>query len=420
MIQAILLLSWQDTEKLVFTFLPWLLAYAFFRLFLLYRKKAGEAYADAARHAPTEELKFRYGRKSLLAGNRKVRTLCVLSAPDIFSERHPLEIFKIRKIPCVFSGFYFPSRYRELLNRSQARFTRRVLDFKDGKHDGIDFFRQGIGCLQPTDGTVIMFMPCSAWWKYWVRFRKIADYITKECPELVNGFNYYMYKGERETLHLQKNRAAVSVEKNYETVQDLTGKSIIVVDDVITTGKSLKMLAKDIEDKGGRVVGAIFLAGTFAMPGCFLTYLMALTADEPKRKRYKSTSDSNTVRHMRSVSPSDCPSDEICHVDKPASPHKAPSPGCKQGKPKSANKSETDEEEWIPDRIIMHDDSSMDYCYIHWKKGGSKPYYTAIHIPSDEKKAKYILDHLKEIIEADKHREPTEYERSLCDHSYFD
>lgn len=60
----------------------------------------------------------------------------------------------------------------------------------------------------------------------------------------------------------------------------------------------------------------------------------------------------------------------------------------------------------------------MIYCYEH-TPGGKSPYYTAVHIPADEKKAEAIMRHLAEIVEADKHRDPTDYERSLGDHPYY-
>ncbi len=61
----------------------------------------------------------------------------------------------------------------------------------------------------------------------------------------------------------------------------------------------------------------------------------------------------------------------------------------------------------------------MAFCYRHFIPG-RQPYYTAVHIPADKKEADYTMRHLAEIIEADKHREPTEYELSLNDHSYCD
>lgn len=61
------------------------------------------------------------------------------------------------------------------------------------------------------------------------------------------------------------------------------------------------------------------------------------------------------------------------------------------------------------------------FCPIHCVPNSIlRPYYTAVHIPAEKKKAEYTMWHLAEIVEADKHREPTEYELSLDNHSYYD
>lgn len=244
-----------------------MLALVLSKWLLYWRKVAGDAFYAAARYSPTRGERIRYARQGVLAGNDKAGFLYVFSLPDSFSDHCPNRIFSIKKVPCIFSGYYFPSRFWKYLPDEQVGFTKNVLAFKEGMYDDIDFFKNGIAALKPDNGTVIMFMPCSAWWKYWVRFRKISEYIDSHCPHLINGFYYYKYLGERNSLHLQKERSKTSVERNFEIVRDLTDKNIIIVDDVTTTGHSLKQIRKDIKAKGGRLTGAIFLAGTFAMPG---------------------------------------------------------------------------------------------------------------------------------------------------------
>lgn len=108
----------------------------------------------------------------------------------------------MKKIPCVFTDYYFPSRYNSYLSEAQKQFCQSVLDFKDGKHDGIRFLVAGIEKLKPKPGTVVMFMPCSTQRKYWKRFKTMADYLHDEYPELVCGISYVRYTGDRESLHL--------------------------------------------------------------------------------------------------------------------------------------------------------------------------------------------------------------------------
>lgn len=383
------------------------------RLFF-WRKEAGKAFYAAAKFAPSDDIRARYARRGVLAGNKESRWLYIFSSPASFSDRCPLTVFKIKKIPCVFSGFYFPARYRKHLSVAQEDFNRSVLAFKDGKNDGIGFFRNGIDCLKPHEGTVIMFMPCSAWWKYWVRFRHIADYIDRKCPQLVNGFHYYDYLGERDSLHLQKNRADAVIERNFEIRCDLTGKEVIVVDDVITTGKSLRQLKKQIESAGGHVSGAIFFAGTFAMPGKTAMYLTALSEKIAGTGVPDYGSDGTPVsswQHMAtSTHVKSVPGESPECADLTGNTHRAANKHGKNNVPAS---------DLIPDLTFFYEDSSMAFCYRHFIPG-KQPYYTAVHIPAEKKDAEYIMRHLAEFIEADKHREPTEYELSLDNHPYYD
>ena len=63
------------------------------------RRKLGEAYCAAAKYAPTLELRRDFSRKAVLA-----------------ADHQPLKVFKRKKIPCVFTDYYFPSRYNPYLS----------------------------------------------------------------------------------------------------------------------------------------------------------------------------------------------------------------------------------------------------------------------------------------------------------------
>lgn len=98
-----------------------------------------------------------------------------------------------------------------------------MLDFKDDMRNGIRFLVAGIEKLKPKPGTVVMFMPCSTQRKYWKRFKTMADYLHDEYLELVCGISYVRYTGDRESLHLQKDRGNAEPEKNYFFKEDLAG-----------------------------------------------------------------------------------------------------------------------------------------------------------------------------------------------------
>ena len=104
----------------------------------------------------------------------------------------------------------------------------------------------------------------------------MADYLHDEYPELVCGISYVRYTGDRESCTLQKSRENVELEKNYFFKEDLTDKEVIVVDDILTTGKSLQDFRKEVEADGGKVVGAIFAAEDVQNAQCFLVLSLCI------------------------------------------------------------------------------------------------------------------------------------------------
>lgn len=298
-----------------------------------WRKKLGDAYCAVAQYAPTLELRREFSRKAVLAGNQEARKIFPITVARFAAVHQPLKVFKRKKIPCVFTDYYFPSRYNPYLSEAQKQFCQSILDFKDGKHDGIRFLVAGIERLKPQPGTIVMFMPCSTQRKYWRRFKTMADYVHDEYPELVCGISYVRYTGDRESLHLQKGRGNVTLEKNYFFKEDLAGKEVLVVDDILTTGNSLQDFRKEVEADGGKVVGAIFAAETFKMPNAFWCYLEALGWSEDDAGKYESK-----------------PEDTV--VDYPY-----------QRRKWGVYDEEPEDIDWMPDRTIIHGNSMINLWY---------------------------------------------------------
>ena len=255
-------------------FLGWsilLLAYAGF-----WRRRAGKAYYYSAVQNICDKEKKELAMRGVLAGNKNAAGLYALMQPDEFSPRHPHKPFRQKGVRCVFGHYYYPKRYERYLNRKQRLACQNVLDFKDGQVDGVDFFSSGISLLAPNPKTVVLFMPCSAEWKYRKRFKGISNHIRHQCPDLTDGISYLKYTGERQSLHLQKGRANIQLERNYELTGNLKDREVIIVDDLLTTGKSLQAFKEEVEKKGGKVIGAIFAACTFEMPTRMEIFIHAL------------------------------------------------------------------------------------------------------------------------------------------------
>lgn len=229
-------------------------------------KKAGEAYFYAAQLSSDQSLRKKLSRNAVLAGNKEAYPIYALSNPAEFDSHKPMKPFKFKRVKCIFTDYYIPTRYHSHISYEQADFYEELLGFKDGKRGGYDFFLNCLEVLNAKEDCVIMFMPCSKEWHYKRRFGALNELIEELWPESSNGYTFITYTGQRESLHLTKDRTKKSLEQNYYINCDLTGKEVVVVDDLFTTGCSLLDFKKQIEKKGGKVSCALFLGKTFQMP----------------------------------------------------------------------------------------------------------------------------------------------------------
>ena len=113
----------------------------------------------------------------------------------------------------------------------------------------------------------------------------------------------------------------------------MTGKEVIVVDDILTTGKSLQDFSKEVEADGGKVVGAIFAAETFKMPNAFWCYLYALGWSEDDAKKFESIVQDTAMVH----------------------PYQRRKWGIYDEEPEDID--------WMPDRTIMHGNTLINLWY---------------------------------------------------------
>lgn len=238
-------------------------------------KKAGEAYFYAAKLTSDQKQRKKLSRNSVLAGNKEAYSIYALSNPTEFDSHSPMKPFKFKGVKCIFTDYYFPTRYRNDIGYDQQFFCDELLEFKDGKRNGHEFFMNCMEALNPEEDCVIMFMPCSKSWHYKRRFSALNDFLEYYYPESSNGYKFITYTGERESLHLTKDRTKKSLEQNFYINCDLTGKKVVVVDDLFTTGCSLLNFKKQVEKKGGKVSYALFLGKTFRIPDKFEIWFTA-------------------------------------------------------------------------------------------------------------------------------------------------
>lgn len=239
-----------------------------------WRRKVGEAAYAATRTADNAEERDRYCRLAVLAGHRNACRMFCFAHPDLFEDHFPLKPFKSHGIRMAFYGYYYPSRYNDLLDAEQREFCRSLYRFKNGEIHGIEFFKACMSALQ-TEGKPyhILFMPCSNWIKYGQRFKRLDWYIDKHCPELTSGLYDVDVFEQRKSLHETKGGEERILERNYRITGDIKGKEVIIIDDVMTTGQSVADYKEEIERCGGKVVAAIFYGKTASVPSLFFIKL---------------------------------------------------------------------------------------------------------------------------------------------------
>lgn len=137
--------------------------------------------------------------------------------------------------------------------------------FKEGKDECSTLFAQALKALQPACDITIMFMPCSTQERYHTRFSQLAMFFLK-LRGVQSGLTYITFTNDREPKHTSRQRYKIKENSNYIINEAVKGQKVVIVDDLLTTGKSLSSYTKKLRKSGAEVIGAIFLAKTFLLP----------------------------------------------------------------------------------------------------------------------------------------------------------
>ena len=218
--------------------------------------------------------------RSSNVGNSKSIPIVVTTASGSCSKEELIERgfagclfkpFKSHGIKVAFYGYYYPSRYADLIDDEQRAFCCSLYQFKEGENHGIEFFKACMSVLNLADAPYhILFMPCSDEFKYARRFKRLDWYITTHRPDLSSGLYDVDVFESRDSLHEAKGGENRILERNYRITGNIEGKQIIIVDDVLTSGQSMADYKEEIERCGGKVVAAIFYGKTVTRPPLLL------------------------------------------------------------------------------------------------------------------------------------------------------
>lgn len=166
-------------------------------------------------------------------------------------------------------GVYIPKAYRELATEEERSFSEWVINFKDGQKaqlkEGaqmvISKLRQWYG--DKARELVVVPVPCSSMAQYRFRFSYFCVVVANTLGQL-NPMQHVTILGKRSAAH--KNPAHTIVkDDNYEVQVDgdfFKGKKVVIVDDIISSGRTADDFAKMLEDAGAEVKGGIFFAKT--------------------------------------------------------------------------------------------------------------------------------------------------------------
>ena len=166
-------------------------------------------------------------------------------------------------------GAYIPKAYRELATEEERSFSEWVINFKDGQKaqlkEGaqmvISKLRQWYG--DKAKDLVVVPVPCSSMAQYRFRFSYFCVVVANTLGQ-ANPMQHVTILGKRTAAHRNPAHTVVK-DDNYEVQVDgdfFQGKKVVIVDDIVSSGRTADDFAKMLEEAGAEVKGGIFFAKT--------------------------------------------------------------------------------------------------------------------------------------------------------------
>ena len=166
-------------------------------------------------------------------------------------------------------GVYIPKAYRELATEEERSFSEWVINFKDGQKaqlkEGaqmvISKLRQWYG--DKARELVVVPVPCSSMAQYRFRFSYFCVVVANTLGQ-ANPMQHVTILGKRSAAHRNPAHTIVK-DDNYEVQVDgdfFKGKKVVIVDDIVSSGRTADDFANLLEQAGAEVKGGIFFAKT--------------------------------------------------------------------------------------------------------------------------------------------------------------
>ena len=166
-------------------------------------------------------------------------------------------------------GVYVPQRLRELATEEERNFSDWVINFKDGQKAQLKEGAQMlIGKLREWYGDkakdlVVVPVPCSSMAQYRYRFAYFCVVVANTLGQ-ANCMQHVTILGKRQAYHRNPEHVCAQ-EDGYEVQLDAAffkGRQVVVVDDIVSSGKTADEFAQRLTEVGAVVKGGVFFART--------------------------------------------------------------------------------------------------------------------------------------------------------------
>ena len=156
---------------------------------------------------------------------------------------------------------YLPKRYVATPHQQQIR--NIVYAFKDGRLPKINSELVKV-IEQLLEGNrseyALCCIPASTQNKTKIRFETLINNICSSLG-IINGYDIISVKEDHEAQHLSGHTGTIVTKLNFDQ-SIINGKTIILIDDVITRGKSFSQVASQLKKFGASKIIGIFIAKT--------------------------------------------------------------------------------------------------------------------------------------------------------------
>ena len=160
---------------------------------------------------------------------------------------------------------YYPKRFT--VTPEEETYRNSIYAFKDG--GGNPLFYEQIGKLvnkiirlnfEENTEVYLCIIPASTTLKTIARFNKFCAEVVKKS-NVINGYDLISNKLDRNPNHMIDGGGDADIIK-YITRNDIRNKNIILVDDVITRGRSYDQISQELKKRGAKKIIGFFIGKT--------------------------------------------------------------------------------------------------------------------------------------------------------------